>query len=69
MASGIESLLGARKMEASTPVGERIERRHYGDRQFETAGTDESIRYGDPQHNVERANPDIVEGLRYEDRH
>ncbi|WP_135825057.1 hypothetical protein [Halorussus ruber] len=55
--------------ESRTPVGERIEWTRYGDRQHESASIGGPVRYGDPQHDPGKSNPDAVERLGYEDDH
>ncbi|WP_276302328.1 hypothetical protein [Halorussus lipolyticus] len=49
--------------------GERIERTRYGERQHEAVGVGNPARYGDPQHDLERTNPDIADRLGYDDDH
>jgi hypothetical protein len=55
--------------ESRTPVGERIEWTRYGERQHESASIGRPVRYGDPQHDTAKSNPDAVERLGYEDDH
>lgn len=50
-------------------AGERIERTRYGERQHEAPGVGDPARYGDPQHDPERTNPDVADRLGYDDDH